>query len=469
MASMKQIFRFQALALRDPGHAFLVVLMLLLIAVPHGLGHGDDQSPDPSFLASTGWRGSTSVDSAQGSSLHLRLFHEEVTLAMSMVHDTVGTAGFTGFGSEALDELSIGMNADSPYLVAGDLGLAGLSRFLFRPDGVGPLLPASGRKPLQVERPDVSRYRGVVLGKDAGLLAVHPLSDPARFVSGAWFSPSGSPISVIILAGSEPGRSYDGWYEPDSIRADRIWGAASLGMARKWILGRMSLSGALAGSVGLPGPDGMAARMEAMLAIRRIRFDAEVSVARGYWRSPAGATAVPVGFDLAALYRFRGLELSGAYRQEHKSLADEEPWRSIRGYLLVGSGSRGFKLAGTLGQASGQELPDFTLDTRWWPGLFPAFLPGLALVSTWKTKDGLSERFDLGASLKGGGTLSWSLDAGLRHDSLGRYMRGAASVMAHFGNTSLRFELESDGWLALAGGFPDAPMVLSLVWSFRSP
>lgn len=386
-----------------------------------------------------------------------------------MVHETAGTAGFTGFGREALDELSISLNLDSSYLVAGDLGLAGLSLFMFRPASAGPLLTAYGRKPLRAERPDSTRYRGFVLGEEAGLMAVQPLSDPSRFASGAWFSPAGSQVSAMILAGSEPGHTADGWYETDRVQADRLWGAASLGIVRKGKSCRMFLSGALTGSVGLPGPDGMAARLEALLATKRLRFDAEASLTRGDWRAPDGATAVPVRFDLSGLYRRRGLELSGAYRLVSRSTGKDGLETGIRGHILLGGGGRELKLATTINQTSGQSLPVFTLDTSWRPGLFPVLLPGLVLETSWKASDGRSERMDSGASLKGGRELRWTMDAGLRYDTQGRHLWGAASILVPLGGNSLRFGLKSDGWLPLGGELPEAPLVLSFALNFSGP
>jgi hypothetical protein len=398
--------------------------------------------------------------------MHLRVFHEAVILNLSMEHTAVGTADFTGFGSEALDELSIGVNVDSPYLAAGDLALAGLGLFLYRPAGAGPLLPVYGRKPLRAERPDGTRYRGLLLGQDAGVVAVHPLSDPYLLASGAWFSPVGSPVSVLMLAGSEPGRINDGWYEPDRVRADRLWGAASLGMALKGNQTRMSLSGALAASAGLPGPDALAARLEAMLALGRLRLDAEASIASEAWRAPDAAAAVPVRLDIAALYRRRGLELSGAFLLVRKDLSDDKPGTTFSSQILLGGGGRELRIASSLSQAAGEDLPGFTLDTRWKPGLLPTVLPGLAFETAWKTRDGLPERFDAGASLRGGRNLRWFLDGSLRYDTQGRYVKGSALVLTAFGDGSLHFGLRSDGWLPLAGELPDAPLVLSLAWHF---
>ena len=409
------------------------------------------------------------MDSSQGFSLHLRVFDEDVALALWMAHKTVGTAGFPGFGSGAFEELSIGMNFESSCLVAGDLGLAGLGRFLFRPAGAGPLLPVVGRKPLRAERPDGTRYRGLVLGNDAGLMVVYPVSDPSRIASGTWFSPSDSPLSVMLMAGSEPGCTADGWYEADRVQTDRLWSAASLGVARKGRSSLLSLAGALAGTAGLPGPDGMVARLEAMLSLGRFRLDAEGSLASAGWRAPDGTTAIPIRLDLSALYRRRGMELSGAYRFECKNLLDAQAVTGLHGQIVMGGGGRELRLASSLGTKAGQSLPDFTLDSRWKPGVFPFFLPGLALETTWKTKDGLAEHFDAGASLKGGRKVRWSLDGNLRYDTKGRHIKGSAVVLTPFGDGTLRFGLKSDGWLPLAGELPEVPMVLSLLWSFRGP
>ena len=446
-----------------------MVLVLLLLVTPPGTVYCDEQVGHPDSSMPIAWRGSALVDSSQGVSLHLRVFDEDVALALWMAHKTVGTTGFPGFGSAALEELSIGLNFDSSCLVAGDLALAGLGRFLFRPAGAGPLLPVVGRKPLRAERPDGTRYRGLVLGKDAGLMVVYPVSDPSRIASGTWFSPSDSPLSVLLLAGSEPGCAADGWYEADRVQTDRLWTAVSLGVARKGRFSLLSLAGALAGSAGIPGPDGMAARLEAMLSLGRFRIDAEGSLASARWRAPDGTTAMPIRLGLSALYRRRGMELSGAYRFEYKNLLDAQAVTGLHGQIVMGGGGRELRLASALGTTAGQSLPDFTLDARWKPGVFPSLLPGLALETAWKTNDGLAERFDAGASLKGGRTVRWSLDGSLRYDTKGRYIKGSAVVLTPLGDGSLRFGLKSDGWLSLAGELPEAPLVLSLVWTFSGP
>jgi hypothetical protein len=213
----------------------------------------------------------------------------------------------------------------------------------------------------------------------------------------------------------------------------------------------------------------MAARLEAMVSIKRFRLDAEASLASGNWRAPDGSTAVPVRIDLSAIYRRRGLELSGGYRLVLKRFADDEPETVTRGHVLLGSASRQLRLSSTLSQATGQSLPGFSLDTRWKPGLFPVLLPGLVFETSWKTKDGLAERFDTEASLKGGAKLRWSMNAGLRHDTRGRHAKGSASVLAPFGSGSLRLGLKSDGWLPLEGDLPDFPLVLSVTWGFVGP
>ena len=136
--------------------------------------------------------------------------------------------------------------------------------------------------------------------------------------------------------------------------------------------------------------------------------------------------------------------------------------------MLTKKGSE-FKLASTFSQAAGQSLPDFTLDTCWKPGLLPTILPGLALETSWKAKDGLSERFDVGASLKGGRKLRWSMDSGLRYDTKGRHLKGTASILVPLGCSSLRFGLRSDGWIPLSGEQAEAPLVLSVTWRFSEP
>jgi hypothetical protein len=163
------------------------------------------------------------------------------------------------------------------------------------------------------------------------------------------------------------------------------------------------------------------------------------------------------------------MELSAGYRLVHKSLTREESEAIVRGHVLLGSGDRELKLATSFSQVVGQSLPDFNLDTRCKPGLFPALLPGLAIETAWKTKDGQAERFDWGASLKGGQKLRWALEAGLRYDARGRQLKGAASVTAPLGDSSLRCGLKSDGWLSLSGELPDAPLVFSLAWTFSGP
>ncbi|MFH2113531.1 MAG: hypothetical protein ABIJ86_03360 [Spirochaetota bacterium] len=447
----------------------LLALATLLAVASQGLAHCDDRAEPPSSSPPIAWSGSASVDNAQGTSLHFLVSREDITVAMSLLHSSAGTSGFPGFTGEALDGLSIGMNFDSSLLAAGDLGLAGLGLFMFRPAGAGPLLPVYGRRPLRAERPDSTRYHGIILGKEGGLLVVHPLSDSSRLASGAWFSPEGSPFSIMMLAGSEPGQVSDDWYKADRVQADRVWGAASLAVTGKGKLHRMSLSGALVASAGLPGRDAMAARLEAMLAIRRLRIHAEASLASDDWRAPDGATAVPVRLDLSTLYRHRGLELSAAYRLVSQDIADEGTESGLRAHVQLANGKREYRLATTLSQANGQNIPDLTVDTSWKPGLFPAILPGLSIQTSWKSKDGLSERFDAGASLKGGRKLRWSMDTGLRYDTQGRHIKVSTSVMAPLGGSSLRFGLKSDGWIPLDGELPDAPLVLSVAWSISVP
>ncbi|MGD9940624.1 MAG: hypothetical protein AB7T74_12555 [Clostridia bacterium] len=452
-----------------------IPLTVLFMTTPQNLVRCDDML-EPSSSGSVTWAGSALVDSDQGSSLHLRLAYEDtrtalddLAIAASLIHPTAGTAGFPGLSPEALDDVSFGLNLDSQWLVAGDLGLAGLSSFLFRPAGAGPLLTRYGRKPLKAERPDGTRYRGFVLGKEGGLMAVQPASEPARLVSGAWFSPLGSPVSVMMLAGSEPGQLSDDWYEPDRIPTERLWGAASLGMDGKGKLYRMSASGAFAATAGLPGEDGMAGRLEAMLAVRRLRIDAEASLTSDGWRAPDGVTSVPAQLDLSTLYRNRGLELSGTYRQVLKDASDEGPETGLRAHVQLSDGKRDFRLASTLNQAGGQSIPAITLDTRCRPGLLPAPLPDLVLETSWKAEDGISERFDIGASLKGGRTLSWDLYAGLRYDKLGRHLKGTTSILVPLGGNSLRFGIRSNGWIPLAGKQPADPLVLTIGWCFSSP
>jgi hypothetical protein len=469
MVYMKQYTQHECLVLTPAASSGLVVLLVLLLIAPQSLVLCDDTVQEPSSPGRSAWSGSALVDSDQGTSFHLRAAHEDISLAMSLIHGTAGAAGFPGFSHEALDDLSFGLNLDSPWLVAGDLGLAGLSSFMFRPAGAGPLLPLYGRRPMKAERPDGTRFRGFVLGKESGLMAVHPASDPSGLASGAWFSPQGSPVSVLMLAGSEPGQLSDEWYEPDGVATERLWGAASFGLVGKGKRHRMSVSGALAATAGLPGKDGMAGRLESMLAIRRLRFDAEASLTGDGWRAPDGVTAVPARVDVSALYRNRGLELSGACRKVLKDASDEGSETVLRAHIQMSDGKREFKLASTLTHSGGDSLPAIALDTRCIPGLFPALLPGLVLETSWKAEDGLSERFDVGASLGGGRTLCWSMYAGLRYDGMGRHLKGSSSILVPLGGNSLRFGLRSNGWIPLAGGQPDDPLVLTIAWCFSSP
>jgi hypothetical protein len=475
MVDMKQYIRHECPVPSFAAWPGFLTLIVLLVMAPHSLVFCDDTMQDSSSQNQVAWSGSASVDSDQGTSLHLLVAYEDictadedVAIAASLNHPTAGTAGFPGLSREARDDLTFGLNLDSPWLVAGDLGLAGLGSFIFRPAGTGPLLPLYGRKPLKAERPDGTLYRGFVVGKEGGLMAVGPDSDPSRFASGAWFSPCGSPVSIMMLAGSEPGKLSDEWYEPDRIPAGRLWGAASLGLAGKGKLYRLSVSGALAVTAGLPGEDGMAGRLEAMLAIKRLRFDAETSLASDGWRAPDGVTAVPIRLDLSTLYRNRGLELSGACQQVLKDSTAEGPETRFRFHIRLSDGEKEFKLASTLSQASGQSIPAITLDTRSRPGLLPSLLPDLVLETSWKAVDGLSERFDIGASLGGGRTLFWSMYAGLRYDRLGQHLKGTTSILVPLGGNSLRFGIRSNGWVPLAGGQPVDPLVLTITWRFGS-
>jgi hypothetical protein len=360
-------------------------------------------------------------------------------------------------GEDGLDAMApLGrMGLRVPFLTAGTVRTSGLAAFLYRPACAGLLLLEPDDPVLALDNPEYARYQGIVLGDDFGLFGLVPESQPDRPAYGAWISPRGGSLSLLIAGAVEPAdEGGPSWYDPPSPASDRLWSAGGFGGSGSswaWALAGASTSG-------YPGPDAAAGRAEGRLSLGHLCLTAAASTAGASWRAPDGADSSAWRVDTEARYARRGFAATIGWRMVQ---ADDHapPIFTYRGSSeLVGSVGRLYA-AGTIDTESTSGLPDVSVATSWRPG----FAPWARIGTSWVACAGESQRFDILADIRLGGVAlggvalgGVALGGGVRFLAEGPCVRASCTAFMPIGRCIVEASARTSDWTGTSERLIDA-------------
>jgi len=333
-----------------------------------------------------------------------------------------------------------GFSLSGPGATAGWVGYRGLAGFVVDPERSEAVLLDGPVAPLAAARPLDADLVGASIGCDAGFVAFRP-SGTESWTAGTWFASGG--LSALALAGRQDDTGGGGWYDPPSGGGERLWSA--LGFSGR--TGCLSLGAAAAATAGLPGPDGVAVRLEgrAELSPRpggRLVVDGTVAFGSTGWSGPGSAadgTAGGMAFvDLG--YRLRPWSAGLSCRVK----ADETGSVSGRLAGLAGFDDSRTRLSTSAAAdfETGGGAPGLDLDLRL------ALTRGCKawIAGSWAATGLVSERLEVSAGLRALGPLS--VEAGLRCTTSGWYARWKLALALPFAGGRLSCTAGSGTWLS---------------------
>lgn len=354
------------------------------------------------------------------------------------------------YGDDSLDAVEplarVGLRA--PFLTVGAVRTSGLAAFLYRPAGAGLMLLELDGSALALDNPEYARYQGIVLGDDFGLFGVAPESQADRPAYGAWISPRGGSLSLLIAGSVEPAdEGGPSWYDPPSPASGRLWPAGGFGGSGSgwaWALAGASTSG-------YPGPDAAAGRAEGRMSLGHLCLTAVASAAGASWRAPDGADSSALRVDTEARYARRGFAVTLGWRV----VQDDDhspPMFTYRGSSeLVGTVGRIYA-AGTMDTTPTGGLPDVSVATSWRPG----FASWARIGTSWVAAAGESQRFDVLADIRLGRIAGFALSGGVRFLPEGPCVKASGTVSVPLGSLVVEVGARTSDWTGASESLIDA-------------
>lgn len=346
---------------------------------------------------------------------------------------------------------SAGWGLSGPWLTVGCLEPAGLAAFVLAPAGASFSLLSGPGRPFALDVRPEPGLAGSCAGANGGIFQA---ADGKGAWYGAWAAPQAAGLGLLVAA-EEAAAVYGGpsWYEPPLPAARRLWaGVAALldGVTA------IRAGGAAAGFWSWPGSCSWAVRAELDARMGRVGTEVVVSAAGPGWEGPGRrqAPAWDLAADLCAKLPDAGIRVSMNARRD--SWSDMGVSRAITAAVDLPKAA-----ARVEASSSPTGLDTLTLD--WSVRL----LPWLGLRGAWKAANGRAERLDVGLKLGGGSWARWSLEADLRLDSDGRWLklRAGLQLPRDGQGRSWTLGLSTDGWRSLEPGagawLPAASVVVS--------
>ncbi len=361
---------------------------------------------------------------------------------------------------DGASDRTLGFSFSSPFGALGSLYPAGLAAFVLRPHGLSYRLGLAGEAPLSGGSPGGAPFFGARFGREGGILAWWPSSSvdllggepgPAAPVAGAWASPWGGALSLLLLGAEKPGDSGGpSWYDATAPASYGRWYAAGARMAYGPWRGALGL----AASVSYPGGDAYAFRLENLVSVGKARLEALCGGSSGAWQGPAGAASPAFWLDVRASARLSSglvrIAPSARYAESRKLLSDNAE-KTLVFALEAGAGVLGALARVNLVLPKGGNPMDSTLAWKIQAGKTLC----AAVFGSWKVLGDAPQRLDLGMSLSAGSAsrqvLGVSAEGAWRAEPGGRYVRAGMSLLLKLHGGSLSLSAATDGWQETTG------------------
>lgn len=346
---------------------------------------------------------------------------------------------------------SAGWGLSGPWLTVGCLEPAGLAAFVLAPAAASFSLLSGPGRPFALDVRPEPGLAGLCAGSDGGIFHA---ADGKGAWYGAWAAPPDAGLGLLVAA--EEAAVVDGgpsWYEPPLPAARRLWAgvAALLGGGTA-----IRAGGAAAGFWSWPGSCSWAVRAELDARMGRVGTEAVVSAAGPGWEGPGRRQAPAWDLDAGLWAKLPDVGIRLSLDARRDSWSDMGVSRAITAAVDLPKAA-----ARVEASSSPTGMDTLTLDWSVRP------LPWLGLRGAWKAANGRAERLDLGLKMGGGSSARWSLEADLRLDSDGRWLKLRAGVQLPRDGRgrSWTLGLSTDGWRSLEPGtgawLPAASVFLS--------